>query len=95
MNATDDEITALLLTRAIDPVPQVRAAAGALAREVEVNGPIATHLESSLKAVARDFGWEVAQEARFLVRDLKLTPGANDWLARSRRETGEKRSAAA
>jgi hypothetical protein len=75
MSPIDEEITALLLTRAIDPVPQVRAAAGALAREIEVNGPLATHLESSLEAVSRDFGWEVAQEARFLVTDLNLTPG--------------------
>jgi hypothetical protein len=79
MSPIDEEITALLLTRAIDPVPQVRAAAGALAREIEVNGPIATHLESSLKAVSRDFGWEVAQEARFLVADLNLTPGSMQW----------------
>ena len=79
MSPIDEEITALSLTRAIDPVPQVRVAAGALVREIAVRGPIATHLESSLQAVARRFGWEVAQEARFLVTDLNLTPGSMQW----------------
>jgi hypothetical protein len=79
MSPIDEEITALALTRAIDPVPQVRVAAGALVREIAVKGPISTHLESSLRAVSRRFGWDVAQEARFLVTDLNLTPGTMHW----------------
>jgi hypothetical protein len=79
MNPVDEEITALTLTEAIDPVPQVREAAGALVREIEANGPIAGHLEDSLKVVSRDHGWEVAQEARFLVKDLNLAPGVAQW----------------
>lgn len=72
MRTKDDEITALALTKEIDPVPQVRTAAQALLREIEAKGPLAGHLEPSLKRVSRRFGWEIAQEARFLVRDLNL-----------------------
>jgi len=72
MSPIDDEITALSLTREIDPVPQVRRAAVALMQEIEVKGPIAGHLEQSLRSVSRRFGWDVAEEARFLVRDLNL-----------------------
>ena len=82
MSPIDAEITALALTQHIDPVPQVRAAAGALVSEIEAKGPIGDHLEESLQAVTRRFGWEVAEEARFLVRDLKLMPGGADWTAR-------------
>ena len=72
MTALDEEITTLALTKEIDPVPQVRTAAHALLREIQAKGPLAGHLEPSLNRVSRQFGWEIAQEARFLVRDLNL-----------------------
>ena len=73
MSPVDEEITALMLTTATHPVPQVRAAAGALIGRIRAEGPICGHLDSSLRLVSRDYGWEVAQEAGFLVKDLKLT----------------------
>ena len=72
MKRIDEEITALALTKEIDPIPQVRTAAHALLREIQAKGPLAEHLEPSLNRVSRQFGWEIAQEARFLVRDLNL-----------------------
>jgi hypothetical protein len=73
MSPVDEEITALVLTTATHPVPQVRTAAGALIGRIQAEGPIRRHLEASLRRLSRDFGWDVAQEARFLVTDLKLT----------------------
>jgi hypothetical protein len=72
MKRIDEEITTLALTKEIDPVPQVRTAAHALLREIQAKGPLAGHLEPSLHLVSRQFGWEIAQEARFLIRDLNL-----------------------
>jgi hypothetical protein len=72
MRQVDEEITALLLTTATHPVSQVREAAGALIGRIRADGPIGGHLDASLRRLTRDYGWEVAQEARFLVRDLKL-----------------------
>ena len=72
MKLIDHEITTLALTKEIDPIPQVRTAAHALLREIQAKGPLAEHLEPSLHRVSRQFGWEIAQEARFLVRDLHL-----------------------
>ena len=73
MKQADEEITALVLTTATHPVPQVREAAGALIGRIRVDGPIRGHLDASLRRLTRDYGWEVAQEARYLLRDLKLT----------------------
>jgi hypothetical protein len=73
MSPVDEEITALVLTTATHPVPQVRQAAGALIGCIRADGPIRSHLDSSLHRLSRDYGWEVAQEASFLVNDLKLT----------------------
>ena len=72
MSPADEEITALVLTTATHPVPQVRTAAGALIGRIRADGPIWRHLEPSLRYVSREYGWDVAQEARFLVRDLQL-----------------------
>ena len=72
MKPIDEEITALVLTRETNPVPQVRTAAAALVQEIRTHGRIADHLDSSLRHVSRDFGWDIAQEAKFLVKDLKL-----------------------
>lgn len=87
MSPTDEEITALVLTTATHPVREVRTAAGALIGRIRAEGPIWGHLDSSLRRLSRDYGWEVAQEARFLVKDLKLTraagPGDETELVRS------------
>src|SRR5688500_14817049 len=72
MRQVDEEITALLLTTATHPVPQVREAAGALIGRIRVDGPIRCHLDQSLRRMTPDYGCEAAQEARFLERYLKL-----------------------
>ncbi len=71
MSPVDEEITAFVLIKEIHPVPEVRVAAGALVRRIKAHGPIEHHLDSSLELVSRDYGWDIAQEARFLVKDMK------------------------
>ena len=95
MSPVDEEITALVLTTATHPVPQVREAAGALIGRIRADGPIWGHLDSSLRRLSRDYGWEVAQEAQFLVKDLRLTrrPGPRDEVELARSLTHRSRQA--
>lgn len=71
MSPVDEEITAFVLIKEIHPVPEVRLAAGALVGRIRAHGPIEDHLDSALQHVSRDYGWDIAEEARFLVKDLK------------------------
>ena len=87
MSPIDDELTTLALTSATHPVPQVREAAQALMARVRSDGPIKRHLADSIERLSRDYGWEIAQEASFLVRDMQLArrAGAKDASEMARR----------
>ena len=76
MSPIDEQITTLALTSATHPVPQVREAAQALMARVRSDGPIGIHLAASIERLSRDYGWDVAQEAEFLVRDMHPGPSA-------------------